>query len=129
MKHLSILILKESEESACISCVPLQSLYAQGFGGRPWSERSMSQVLPQCGMAAITVVGARAGDWGDKARARCEPEVLLHSATNTASPEGGTGPQVPEQKPRGSRLTWFHSSKYVMCPSQNQHLHPIKEKH
>lgn len=77
---------------------------------------SMRQVLPQGGMAAITLVGATAGDRGDKARARCEPKVLLHSVTNTALLEKGTGPQVQEQKPQGSSLTWFHSSKYVICP-------------
>lgn len=67
-------------KSFLVFCVSLYSLcMPKGFGGRPWSEMSMSQVPPQGIMAVITLVGARAGDRGDKARARCESKVLLHS--------------------------------------------------
>lgn len=104
-------------KSFLVFCVFLYSLcMPKGFGGRPWSEMSMSQVPPQGIMAVITLVGARAGDRGDKARARCESKVLLHSVTNTALLKEGTDPQVLEKKPWGSSLTWFHSSQYVICP-------------
>ena len=62
-------------------------------------------------MAVITLVGARAGDRGDKARARCESKVLLHSVANTSLLEEGTGPQAGAKAPG---LTWFHSSQYVI---------------
>lgn len=126
MKQLLILILKESKESPCILCVPLQSLYAQGFW---WEDPDLKWAW----VKSFPRVWWQSLPWW-------EPEL----ETEGIKPEPGVSQkfsctqwpilpywrkgQVPrlEQKPQvwpGSILLNMLSS-----PSQNQHLHPIKEK-
>ena len=44
-----------------------------GFGGRAESEVRTGYAFPQSALAAVTLVGHKAGDGGDIARASCDP--------------------------------------------------------
>ena len=52
-------------------CVP------SSFGGRAESEVSMNHIFAKDFLAAITLVGSRAGDGGARVRARYEMGLLL----------------------------------------------------
>ena len=70
-----------------------------GFGGRAGSDVSMSLILPHGVLAALTMVGCGAGDGGSRARARCEPGLLLCSEASTALLGTGSGLKLLEEKP------------------------------
>ena len=77
-----------------------------GFGGKAGFEMSMGHVFPRGVLAAVThcwrwgwEVGGGAGDEGARARAWCEPVLLLCSVADTALCGVGEGPKVLEQKP------------------------------
>lgn len=77
-----------------------------GFGGRAGCAVSTSHFFPQGVLAAITLLGGQAGDWqeGTKARARCEPRLLLCSVVNTNILGVESGTELLEQKLSGSFL-------------------------
>ena len=95
MKSLPIPVLKGYP---CVGA-PLCSLRVPGgFDVRARSEVSSSHILPQSVLAAITLVGGGARDEGVRARARCEPGLLLCSVV-IITLSGGGGPRVLQQKP------------------------------
>ena len=74
-------------------CVP------SDFGRRAGFDMNTSHVFPQGVLAAVTLVGGRAGDGGAKARTRCEVRLPLCSVTITALLRVGLGPRLLGQKP------------------------------
>ena len=58
-----------------------------------------SHVIPQCGLAALTLVGGGAGDGWARARAGCEPGLLLCSVANITLLGAGAVLKLLDQKP------------------------------
>ena len=73
--------------------VSLYSLHVPNvFTGRAEFDVNTSQVFPQAVLAAITVVGCKAGAGGARAGARCEEGLLLCSvAIKTPAPSAPEG--------------------------------------
>lgn len=96
MKLLLILVLKGYP---CVG-VSLYSLCMPSvFGGKSGFELSMSDIFPQCVVAAIILVGGGIGDEGSRDRARCEPGLLFCSVANITLLRAGPGPKLLKQKP------------------------------
>ena len=70
-----------------------------GFSERASSEMSRGHIFPGGVLAAITLVGGRAGDGGARAKAKCELGLLLCSMAATTLLGAGAGPNMLEQKP------------------------------
>ena len=80
--------------------VSLYSLHVpSGFGGRAGFDTNISRIFPQGVLAAISLVGAGAGEGGARAGARCEVELSLYSVDVTTLLGVGSGPKLLEQKP------------------------------
>ena len=94
MKQLPILVLKGCPFVGA-------SLYSlrvpSGFGGRAGSDVNMSLIFPQGVLAAIILVRGGAGGGGAKARAKCEPGLLLCLVTNSALLGARLGPKLLEK--------------------------------
>ena len=71
----------------------------RAFGGRAGSVVSISHVLPQGGLAALTLVGGGAGDGGARTGARCDPGLPLCSVAITAILGVASDPKLLKQKP------------------------------
>ena len=89
MKQFPIPVLKECPcEGAFLFSLRVPS----GFGGRAGSAVSTSHVFPQGVLAAITLVGSRAGDAEARAGAKCKSGLLLCSVASTTLMGVGAAP-------------------------------------
>ena len=88
-------------------CIP------NGFGGRAGSQLSTSSPWV---LASITLVKGRGGNWGAKARAKCEFGLLLCSVAITILLVAGSGPKCSGRNPEGQIWACSSPSKYVYSP-------------
>ena len=120
MKLVEIVTYPGLEGMSLRGSIPMQSVYSQVFCGRAESEVSTKHVFSGGVLAAGALVGGMARDGWARARARCEPGILLGSAKISTLVWG----MARAQGLGAALLNWFcsffcacvHTSNGSFCP-------------